>query len=81
MNAGGVTTECDITGELVDFVPKGKAGTAPWLQRQPICRSLNRTRQDVVAVEEGFQDGSARTRIAGIGLPSGKATGNKRVPY
>jgi len=66
VNAGGITTECDITGELVDLVPKCKAGTAPGLKRQPICRSLNRTRHDVVAVEEGFEDGSARTRIAGM---------------
>jgi len=33
VNASGITTECDIAGEFVDLVPKGKVGTAPWFLR------------------------------------------------
>src|SRR5262249_56529127 len=67
VDAGGVAAERDVAGELVDLVAEGETGAAPRIQRRAVRARLDRPRQDVVGVEERFEDRGAGARIAGMG--------------
>src|SRR5262245_52353248 len=75
VNASSVATERDIAGELVDLVAEGEAGAAPGLQRGAVRRGFDRTRQDVIRVEESFEDRGAGARIGSMGRRIGRVRG------
>src|SRR5262245_43039009 len=75
VDAGGVTTQCDVASELVDLVAEGEGGAAPGLERRAVRRDLDRMRQDVIGVEEGFEDRGAGACVAGVGRGIGGVCG------
>jgi len=75
MHAGGVAAKRDVVGQLVDLVAEGEIGALPGVQRRAVCRGLDRPRQDVIRVEEGFEDRGAGARIAGMGRGVGRVRG------
>src|SRR6516162_2152767 len=52
MNAGGITTKCNIAGEFVDLVAEGEVSAVPRFQRRAVRRRLDRVQQHVIGIEE-----------------------------
>src|SRR5262245_31045439 len=67
VHTGGVASERDVAGQLVDLVAEGETWAPPGLQRGAVCRGLDRPRQDVIRIEESLENSGARARIAGMG--------------
>jgi hypothetical protein len=66
MDPSGIAAERDVAGQFVDLVAEGEISAAPRFQRRAVCPGLDRVRQDVIRIEEGFQDRGAGPRIASV---------------
>src|SRR5271165_6636026 len=62
MDPRGVAAQGDVVGQLVDLVAEGEIGAPPRLQCRTVCRGFDRMRQNVIRVEEGFEDRGAGAR-------------------
>ena len=75
MNASGIASKRDVAGQLVNLVSEGESGAPSELPRGAVCRGLYRVRQNVIRVEEGFEDRGAGACITGMGRGVGRVRG------